>query len=125
MPAVSQPVNDYWQELLAVGPFGGLDTTTEPYFVSPNNFVAGQNFVPNFGFGGFVTAQGRMPFLASPLPGKVYGIHGVERAGLPTLYLFSVVVAGVGYIYGAVQGGVPFNIPTPAPLLPPIQTTFA
>ena len=125
MPAVSQPVNDYWQELLAVGPFGGLDTTTEPYFVSPSNFVAGQNFVPNFGFGGFVTAQGRMPFLASPLPGECFGMHGVERSGLPTLYLFSVVVAGVGFIYGAVQGGVPFNIPTPEPLLPPIQTTFA
>jgi hypothetical protein len=125
MPSVGQPVNDYWQEMIAVGPFGGLDTTTEPYFVSPNNFVNGQNFVPNSGFGGFVTAEGRSVFLAAPLPGGVYGIHGVERSGLPTLYLFSVLVAGVGYIYGAVQGGVPYNIPTPAPLLPPIQMTFA
>jgi len=125
MPAVSDPINDYWGELLAVGPFGGLDTTTEPYFVSPNNFVAGQNYVPNSGFGGFVTVEGRSVFLGAPLPGPVYGIHGVMRAGLPTLYLFAVTVGLVGFIYGAVEGGIPFLIPTPVPLSPSEQVTFA
>lgn len=125
MPAVSQPTNEYWQELLAVGPFGGLDTTTEPYFVSPNNFVDGLNFVPNSGFGGFVTTEGRRVFLATPLPGPCYGIHGATRKGLPTLYLFAVTVAGVGYIYGAVQGGTPFLIPTPVPLAPAVPVSFA
>lgn len=125
MPAVSNPTNDYWQEFIAVGPFGGLDTTTEPYFVGPNNFVDGLNFVPNSGFGGFVTTEGRSSFLGASLPGPCYGIHGVNRVGLPTLYLFSVTVAGVGYIYGAVQGGIPFLIPTPVPLAPDSPVSFA
>lgn len=125
MPAVSQPTNDYWEELIAVGPFGGLDTTTEPYFVSPNNFVSGSNFVPNSGFGGFVTVEGRSVFLGSPLPGPCYGIHGVDRTGQPTLYLFAITIAGVGYIYGAVQGGTPFLIPSPTPLAPDSPVSFA
>lgn len=125
MPAVSDPINEYWGELLAVGPFGGLDTTTEPYFVSPNNFVDGLNFVPNSGFGGFVTVAGRSVFLGAPLPGPVYGVHGVLRKGLPTLFLFAVTVGGVGFIYGAVQGGIPYLIPTPVPLAPDAQVTFA
>lgn len=125
MPAVSQPVNDYWGELIAIGPFGGLDTTTEPYFVAPNNFVNGSNFVPNSGFGGFVTVEGRGVFLASPLPGPCFGIHGVDRPNLPTLYLFAVTVGGLGELYGAVQGGVPFLIPFTGGFTPNVPVSFA
>jgi hypothetical protein len=124
MPAVSQITNDYWQELLSVGPFGGLDTTTEPFFVAPNNFVGGSNFVPNSGFGGFVTVEGRSVFLASPLPGPCYGIHGVNRPGLPTLYLFAVTHGGLGYLNGAVQGGIPFDIPLPHNFAPDSPVSF-
>ncbi len=125
MPAVSNPNNEYWQELLAVGPFGGLDTTTEPYFVAPSNFVDGQNFVPNSGFGGFVTTEGRMPFLAAPLPGPVYGIHGVNRVGLPTLYLFAVTIGAQGYVYVAEEGGIASQLPSPVFLAANAPISFA
>lgn len=125
MPGNGQPVNDYLQELLAVGPFGGLDTTTEPYFVAATNFVDGSNFIPNFGYAGFVTVEGRLPFLASPLPGVCTGITRVGIAGSPDLYLFAVTVSGIGYIYSANQGGTATVVPTPVPLTPNLNTQFA
>lgn len=54
-----QPGNQQWVEMISLGPFGGIDTTTAPYYVAPGNFVAGQNFVPNSNYGGYITVRGR------------------------------------------------------------------
>lgn len=125
MPSNGDPVNEQYQEFLSVGPFGGLDTTTEPFFVAPTNFIDGRNFSPNSGYGGFVTVQGRQAFLAAPLPGQCTGMHSIAREGLPDLYLFAVAVSGVGHIYSAIQGGTATEVPTPVPLTPDLQTSFA
>lgn len=125
MPSNGQPVNEYIQELLSVGPFGGLDTTTEPYFLAETNFVDGSNFIPNVGYAGFVTVEGRQAFLNSPLPGMCTGMSRVGIPSSPNLYIFAVTVAGVGYIYTASQGGTPTLVPTPVPLTPNLQTSFA
>lgn len=64
------------EELLAVGPFGGIDPTTETYYVSQTNFVDMMNIVPNVGYGGYVTAPGRIVFPIIPglLPGHILSI---------------------------------------------------
>lgn len=124
MPKASDKENDYWVPLLELGPFGGLDTTTEPYWVATSNFVAGQNFVPNRGYGGFNTVQGRLPFLAAPLPGQCTGMFQCDRNGEPSLWFFAVTVAGVGQLYYAEAGGTAVQLATPVPLTPSLQTSF-
>jgi hypothetical protein len=120
----NQQTNDYYEDLLTVGPFGGLDTTTSPYYVSPTNFVDGENFVPNAGYGGYYTAEGRTVFLAAPLPSQPDGIGKITVAGVDH-YVFAVTVAGVGKLYQAVAGGVPAPLVTPVGLTPNQQTVFA
>lgn len=125
---MAQPSDlDQWLELLTVGPFGGLDPTTNPYFVSQTNFVAGENFVPNHGYGGFVTVMGRNVALATPLPGPCNGMHVFHRQGLPDIYLFAVDVGEVGALYWAPLGGVaqPLDLPLNMTLTAGQQTFFA
>jgi hypothetical protein len=132
---VAQPSDlDQWLELLTVGPFGGLDPTTNPYFVAPTNFVDGENFVPNHGYGGFVTVMGRNVALATPLPGPCRGMHVFHRQGLPDIYLFAVDVdvdpapqLGVGALYWAPLGGIaqPLALPQDITLTGGQQTFFA
>jgi hypothetical protein len=124
MPRSNQLTNDYYEDLLTVGPFGGLDTTTSPYYVAPTNFVDGENFVPNAGYGGYYTAEGRTVFLASPLPSQPNGIGKITIAGVDH-YVFAVTVAGVGLLYTAVAGGAPTPLATPVPLTANQQTFFA
>jgi hypothetical protein len=121
----NSPTNDYITPLLEIGPFGGLDPTTEPFFVSPSNFISGENFVPNNGYGGFVTVEGRMPFLAAPLPGQCTGMFQCDRKGLPTVYFFAITLGGQGYIYYAIAGGTAVPLTLPETLTPDLQTSFA
>ena len=116
--------NDYEVPLLELGPFGGLDATTEPYWVAKGNFVSGQNFIPNKGYGGFVTVEGRLPFLASSLPGQCTGMFRCDRDGLPTIWFFACTVAGEGKIYYAYAGGTPTALSLPETLTPGLQTSF-
>jgi len=125
MPSAGQPVNEQYTELLSVGPFGGLDTTTEPFFVAPSNFVSGSNFVPNAGYGGFVTAKGRLPFLAAPLQGRCWGMHRIRQAGQPDMWLFAVEYGTVMLFYSAVQGGVATIINTTPHWQQNTQVVFA
>lgn len=117
---MAQPSDlDQWLELLTVGPFGGLDPTTNPYFVAPTNFVSGENFVPNHGYGGFVTVMGRNVALARPLPGPCNGMHVVHRQDQDDIYLFAVDISThskpepVGTLYWASLGGVPVQLELP------------
>jgi len=120
-----QHTNDYWQEYLSVGPFGGLDTTTAPFYVAAQNFVDGENFVPNTGYGGYYTVKGRKVFLASPLPGPCTGLTKMSRPGLPDVYIFAVTVSGQGQLYYAEAGGNPTVMSLPETLTPNRQTSFA
>jgi hypothetical protein len=61
--------------LLSVGPFVGLDTTTDPYFVSPNNCVAQQNVAINRVYGSYCTYQGRAAnYTGALFPNTLLGI---------------------------------------------------
>jgi hypothetical protein len=119
------PDDDYEVPLLEIGPFGGLDPTTEPFYVAPSNFIDGQNFLPNNGYGGFVTAKGRTPFLAEVLPGQCTGMFVCGRNNLPDIYFFAVTVGGQGHIYWAVAGGTAVPLSLPETLTPNQQSSFA
>lgn len=132
MPAPSDL--DRLQEFLTVGPFGGLDPTTNPYYVAPPNFVDGENFVPNHGYGGFVTVMGRTVALAVPLPGPCFGMHKMTRQGQEDVYLFACDIEGasvtdphIGALLWAPYGGVPtvFTLPQGGSLTSSQQTYFA
>lgn len=122
MPRLGTPGNgENWEPMLTVGPFGGIDPTTEAYYVSTSNFVDMVNLLPNKGYGGFVTADGRKVFLAAPLPGQCLGIYKFARPGIPDGYIFIVdigVNSGNGAIYYAPVGGTPqlLNLPSGASL---------
>ena len=122
---------DQWLELLTVGPFGGLDPTTNPYYVAQTNFVCGENFVPNHGYGGFVTVMGRTVALHAPLPGPCNGMHVFHRQDQPDIYLFAVDVGTgqntTGQLFWAPLGGIAtvFSLPLGMTLTPGQQTFFA
>lgn len=125
---MAQPSDrDQWVEMLSVGPFGGLDPTTNPYYVAPTNFICGENFVPNHGYGGFVTVMGRNIALSAPLPGPCFGMHIFHRQDAEDVYLFAVDIGGEGQLYWAPLGGVPtpFALPLGMALTPSQQTYFA
>jgi hypothetical protein len=117
--------NDYRENLLTIGPFGGLDPTTAPYYVAANNFVDGQNFIPNQLYGGFVTALGRINAFTGDLPGVPNGSFKMAHASGPDVYLWAVDNGGVGSIYYAEYGGTPAPLSLPVPLTPGQTTYFA
>lgn len=125
MAKQGQIQDDFLKEFLTIGPFGGLDTTTAPYYVSPTNFVDGENFVPNSNYGGYITAQGRVAALASTLPSAPNGIFKLTRPGQSDVYLFAVDAGGQGAIYHGQLGGTATPLSLPAPLTPGKQTFFA
>jgi len=90
------PVNDYVQSLLSVGPFGGIDPTTESYYVNQTNFIDMMNLIPNVGYGGYVVTPGRQIFSQIPnvLP---YHIVAMEK--------FSTLTVENGYIVICDNGG--------------------
>lgn len=112
----SQIGNDYYEEYIAVGPFGGIDDTTPPFYVAPTNFVDCGNIMPNAAYGGYVTVAGRIEALQSLLPGISFGIGCMQRPGQPDLYFFALDNAGVGEIWMGVLGGVPTQVTLPETL---------
>jgi hypothetical protein len=53
----------------------GLDTTTDPYFVAPNNCVAQQNVAINRVYGSYCTYQGRTAnFTGTVFPNRILGM---------------------------------------------------
>jgi hypothetical protein len=92
------------QDFLDIGPFGGVDPTTPPFYVSPQNFPNMQNVLPaNQQYGGYATVPGRVRALGNVLPAEVTGIGQIQQANAPTIYLFA---SGDG-IYYAELGGTP------------------
>jgi hypothetical protein len=114
MPRISAPINDYITPLLVCGPFGGVDTTTEKYYIPQTNFSDMLNVIPNASYGGYVTAEGRQVFLGSPLPGPCRGFYRFSRPTADEGYIFACDVAGAGALYYATPGGTPVLLSLPA-----------
>jgi hypothetical protein len=87
--------------LLSVGPFMGLDSTTDPYFVAPNNCVSQQNVSINRAYASYCTAQGRIANYTGGLvpnsPILALGITSVLRGNTGTSYTPGIFIfSGIG-----------------------------
>jgi len=106
--------------LLEIGPYGGVDTTTDPLYLAPQNFVDSRNFVPNDNYGGFKLTLGRINALFGTLPSVPNGMHCFKRQGQPDVYFFAVDVPTaaqkqpfVGELYYAQLGQAPQPLTLP------------
>jgi hypothetical protein len=137
MPSISQSQIDA-ETLLALGPFGGLDTTTAPFYVAQNNYPDGENFLPNQSYGSLITTLGRA-LLGTAYPGGgtlqnvgVRGITKMYRTGAANAYI-AVVDAEIAnvtttHLISAVGSGRAWTtafMSTPAALTPGHQAYFA
>ncbi|MDE2097415.1 MAG: hypothetical protein KGL39_09240 [Patescibacteria group bacterium] len=91
------------RELLSIGPFGGIDPTTPPYFVAPTNFVDLSNILPNHAYGGFSTVPGREKLFTQKLPTAPNGIGCLHQKGLPDTYLFACDSAAQSSVQSTVR----------------------
>ena len=101
--SANQIFNDQ-DSLLTVGPFMGLDTTTAPFYVAPNNAVAQQNVAINRQYGVYSTAQGRIAnVMSSAIAQPVIGV-GVTSyiTTVSTLYYYPGLYVLVGTVGGSV-----------------------
>lgn len=113
---------DNVEPLLEVGPILGIDTTTAPFRLNPNNVVDSLNITPNETYGSYVTALGRSRVFT--LPGKINGITKFVRPGHVDTYIFAVDVGGAGTLYYGPYGG-PYNpLSLPEALTPGLNTQF-
>lgn len=101
-------------ELLAIGPFLGLDTTTASYFVDDFHGTDMVNVVPNRKYQGYLTVKGRVHALASNLASAGYGLFKFSRQGMTTVYLAAVNSGGNGVIQQFALGGTPANLTLPS-----------
>jgi hypothetical protein len=83
--------------VLQLGPFAGLDATSDPTQVDGQHAVDCLNVVPDRQFRGLVTTLGRKKFLYQPLPAAILSdiVQFYDNAGNVWYY----VVLGNGYIY--------------------------
>jgi hypothetical protein len=82
----------------------GLDTTTAPFYVAPNNAVAQQNVAINRQYGVYSTAQGRIAnVMSSAIAQPVIGV-GVTSyiTTVSTLYYYPGLYVLVGTVGGSV-----------------------
>ena len=84
--------------LLSVGPFQGLDATTSPYYVAPNNAVSTQNVAVNRNYASYVTAQGRV---ANACNGSVPNLAGVSG--------YTYFIGAVGVTDFGIQSSSPYD----------------
>lgn len=125
MGRASRPGRDYYEEYLALGPFLGVDPTTDAMFVAPQNLVAASNILPNRVYGSFRSAQGRLAALAAHLPSAPNGIGIFQRAEHADLYVFAVDNGGHGELWVGEVGGIPTALTLPFNLTAGKQTYFA
>jgi len=114
-----------WQELLAVGPFGGIDATTDPFFISQVCLADCQNLIPNAHYGGYLTVPGRIEVFNDQLPSVPTGMGVLQQAGQPDVYLFAATdpTTNIGHLYaGTLQTGILTRLT--APDLQPNQLTY-
>ena len=127
MARLGDPNNENWQPLLTIGPFGGVDTTTEPYYVAEGIWTDARNLVPDVAYGGFVTAQGRVNAFTTSLPGQCKGLYRFARSGQADVYVAACDNLSTGHseLYYAPYGGTFTKLNTPAPLTLGQQYSFA
>ena len=102
-----KPTNEGEQPLLTVAQVAGVDGTSAPYLLNPNNLVECTNFLPDLGYGALTTALGRamLPGLSTPLqlPGPCHGMalfHRFDPYGIqPAVYVFAVDYEGAGTLW--------------------------
>jgi hypothetical protein len=102
-------------ELLACGPFLGVDYSTVPYFLDPYHAADSINVLPNAAFQGFTTILGRQHAFLGAYSSSLFGFAKWTRVGDPDIYV------------GAVSGGLQFSplMGTPANLTFPSGVTWA
>ena len=129
MASKNRLTNDYVQPILTVGPLGGIDPTTAPYYVAPTNVVDAENITPNSSYGAYQTVLGRVNGFTGTLPGTVRGITKMTRLGQPDLYIFACdnafTGATAGELYYAEYGGGFTQLTLPVTLTPGNRTSFA
>lgn len=101
------------QELLAVGPFLGIDASTSKYFLDQYHANDSIAVVPNRAFLGYVTARGRFSAFAGTFASKFFGLAQFQRAGVADLYLAAVNSGGHGILQSAAIGGSPSSLTVP------------
>lgn len=108
--------------ILTVGPVFGLDTTTAPFRVAPNNTVLCSNITPNNTYGSYVTALGRSRI--GVLPGPCNGFSKFLRPSQEDTYVFALDVGGVGTLYAGPLLGPWVPLSLPESLTPGQNTQF-
>lgn len=122
-----EPTNDDQTPLLSIGPFGGIDPTTEPYYVAESNWVDSRNLVPNTAYGGYVTTLGRSDAFTGTLPGQCKGMYRFARSAAPEVYIFAVdnPDTNQGELWYAQLGGAYTQLSLPIALTIGRQYSFA
>lgn len=112
------------QELLAVGPFLGIDASTSKYFLDQFHANDSIAVVPNRAFRGYVTARGRAHALSAAYASQLYGLTKFQRASLPDLYVAAVNSGGAGVLQTSQLGGTPSTLSLPISLGQSLETSF-
>jgi hypothetical protein len=113
---------DNVQPILTVGPVMGIDATTAPFRLAPDNIVDATNVTPNDTFGSYVTALGRSEI--GTLPGPINGFTKFIRPGFADTYIFAVDFGGVGNLYQGPLLGPYTPLALPEVLTPGLNTQF-
>lgn len=100
--------------ILQVGPIMGMDTTTAPFRLAPQNVVDCQNITPNATYGSYETALGRTSM--GVLPGPINGFTKFIRPDVPDTYIFAVDFGGIGTLWQGPINGPYVELVTPVPL---------
>lgn len=100
-------------ELLAVGPFLGIDATTSKYFLDQYHANDAIAVVPDRMFQGYLTAKGRVAAISSPYLSTFFGLYQLQRQGQADIYLATVNQAGVGKLQWAAIAGTPATLSAP------------
>src|ERR1700761_33423 len=94
------------QKIIEVGAVMGVDGTTTPYLLNPNNLVDCENFLPDQGYGGLTTVLGRgdVPALGDVnIPGSAVNgfaiFHRKLGGATPDCYIFALDVGNQGTLW--------------------------
>lgn len=109
--------NGALKPLLSVGPFGGLDATTDPYYVDGTHLVDMLNIVPNREYQGYSSMRGRAlitPAVPDPSFGNPVNALGFYYIAQPLPYMLAVVGGRMSYkLFGSANNWTVIkNLPT-------------
>jgi hypothetical protein len=112
------------QELLACGPFLGIDNASTPYYVDALHAADAINVLPNRAFGGFTTIKGRAGAFSSPFASQLFGFTKYQRSGQADIYVAACNSGGAGVLQYATLGGAPSNLSLPVAWTQSHETSF-